>query len=599
MSGARGGSQQFAIRLALDGADAVEGGLRRVQATAVQVGAEVQRAGDSTGRALAVIDRGTQAASQGLTKLGGDFAALSPIVDNAGGAIGRLVTALGSGAGLAGVLGAVGGAVTAAVAVYQNWDSVTRAVASATDILTGSVRAVRSELQSTYDLLNQIRGLAPQAASAAAQGRIGQIDERVGPIRDRIAQNEAALRQAQSGLGEEQRRNVISGAGAVPGGQARLPAEVQAAREAALRRIEERRSQRPEVQARVAEIEANLRADRAALGDLEAERRRQQGIISAAEENVGSVTRPPPAEEAPARARAGGGGGGRAAPRVDDPSRERDAFTARFDPAERYRQTLEGIVALNDRLAAAGQSPLPDEAVLRATEQAMADYQRATEGAAQSTASLADGSKDFERAATAGAKALAGAFEDLVFEGQNFDDVLKNLERSLLRVGNQYLLQPLFQQGLGALFGTPGGGAGGAGGGGIGGLLGSAVGSLFGASGGLKGVEGAAGLVSAAFPVMHDGGLVGAGGGASRLVPMGLFAGAPRLHSGGLIGPNEVPAILERGERVLSRREAAAYGRGGGMTININTPDAGSFRNSEGQIMSRLASAIARSGRNR
>jgi hypothetical protein len=577
MSGSRSGASNFGIRIGIDGADAVEGTLRRVQATAAQVGQEVQRAGDSTGRALVVIERGAQAASQGLTKLGGDFAALAPLVDGAGGAIGRLVTALGSGAGLLGVLGAVGGAVTAAVAVYQNWDTVTRAVAAATDILTGSVRAVRSELQSTYDLLNQIRGLAPQAASAAAQGRIGQIDDRAGPIRDRIAENERRLREAQSGgaVGAVVRRGGASGL--VPTDEFGLAADRAVIDRAARQRAE-----------RAAEIERELRADRAALGDLDAERRRQQGIIGAAEENVGSVTRPPPAEPEPARAaRGGGGGGGRAAARVDDPSRERDAFAARFDPAERYRQTLEGIVALNDRLAAAGQSPLPDEAVARATTQAFEEYNAAIERAGQSTAALAETSKEFDRAAGSAAKALSGAFEDLVFEGQSFDDVLKNLERSLLRIGNQYLLQPLFQQGLGALFGTPGGGGGlGPGqfgppapGGGIGGLIGQAV----------------SGLTSL---VLHDGGVVGAGGGASRMVPMGVFAGAPRLHSGGLIGPNEVPAILERGERVLSRREAAAYGRGG-VNVTIMTPDAGSFRNSEGQIMSKMAAALARSGRNR
>jgi hypothetical protein len=593
MSGARGGSQQFAIRLALDGADAVEGGLRRVQATAVQVGAEVQRAGDSTGRALAVIDRGTQAASQGLTKLGGDFAALSPIVDNAGGAIGRLVTALGSGAGLAGALGAVGGAVAAAVALYQNWDTVTRAVGGAVDFLTGRVRVNEAAINDANAALRSYLQLSETAAQAGNRRFIetqrGAGDE----ARTRLAGFDADAARIQADLARAQEGGGTGRVIARGGASGLVPTdEFGRAADAA---VQDRLRQRQATE--IARLQGDLdRVNRARLGQQAIVDRSDAAIAGAVADQSNATPGRPPAADAPASAPRGGGG---AAPRVDDPSRERDAFTARFDPAERYRQTLESIVALNDRLAAAGQNPLPDEAVLRATEQAMADYQRATEGAAQSTASLADGSKDFERAATAGAKALAGAFEDLVFEGQNFDDVLKNLERSLLRVGNQYLLQPLFQQGLGALFGTPGGGAGGTGGGGIGGLLGSAVGSLFGASGGLKGVEGAAGLVSAAFPVMHDGGLVGAGGGASRMVPMGIFAGAPRLHSGGLIGPNEVPAILERGERVLSRREAAAYGRGGGMTININTPDAGSFRNSEGQIMSRLASAIARSGRNR
>jgi len=47
------------------------------------------------------------------------------------------------------------------------------------------------------------------------------------------------------------------------------------------------------------------------------------------------------------------------------------------------------------------------------------------------------------------------------------------------------------------------------------------------------------------------------------MVPAMAFANAPRMHAGGWAGikPDEVPAILQRGERVLSRREAAGYGQ--------------------------------------
>ncbi len=55
------------------------------------------------------------------------------------------------------------------------------------------------------------------------------------------------------------------------------------------------------------------------------------------------------------------------------------------------------------------------------------------------------------------------------------------------------------------------------------------------------------------------------------------FAGAPRLHRGGWAGlrPDEVPAILQRGERVLSRAEVASgIGRGwqrsSGVSISID-----------------------------
>lgn len=77
-------------------------------------------------------------------------------------------------------------------------------------------------------------------------------------------------------------------------------------------------------------------------------------------------------------------------------------------------------------------------------------------------------------------------------------------------------------------------------------------------------------------PVQHAGGMVGAPG-PGRRVPAMVFAGAPRLHAGGWAGlrPDEVPAILQRGERVLSRAEVASgMGRGsggaGGVTISID-----------------------------
>ena len=43
------------------------------------------------------------------------------------------------------------------------------------------------------------------------------------------------------------------------------------------------------------------------------------------------------------------------------------------------------------------------------------------------------------------------------------------------------------------------------------------------------------------------------------------------MHAGGWAGikPDEVPAILQRGERVLSRREAAGYGQTSAPAINV------------------------------
>ena len=75
----------------------------------------------------------------------------------------------------------------------------------------------------------------------------------------------------------------------------------------------------------------------------------------------------------------------------------------------------------------------------------------------------------------------------------------------------------------------------------------------------LSGALGGAGGIFA--NILHAGGIAGSAG-PSRVVPAMAFAAAPRMHSGGMAGlrHDEVPAILQRGERVLSRREAQSYG---------------------------------------
>jgi len=89
----------------------------------------------------------------------------------------------------------------------------------------------------------------------------------------------------------------------------------------------------------------------------------------------------------------------------------------------------------------------------------------------------------------------------------------------------------------------------------------------------LSGIFGGGGSVAAA--VSHAGGMVGLSG-HNRAVPTAVFAGAPRMHAGGWAGlrPDEVPTILQRGERVLNRREAADYsgsgGVSGGLSIQID-----------------------------
>jgi hypothetical protein len=120
-------------------------------------------------------------------------------------------------------------------------------------------------------------------------------------------------------------------------------------------------------------------------------------------------------------------------------------------------------------------------------------------------------------------------------------------------------------------------------------ILGPIANALSGALGG------AGGLFANIF---HTGGMVGSPG-PGRMVPAMAFAGAPRMHSGGWAGlrPDEVPAILQRGERVLSRRNAAEYGQGSSaatnVSVTINARDAESFRQSRTQVAADIARAVS------
>ncbi len=135
-------------------------------------------------------------------------------------------------------------------------------------------------------------------------------------------------------------------------------------------------------------------------------------------------------------------------------------------------------------------------------------------------------------------------------------------------------------------------------------ILGPLANALGGGGGGLLGglFGGGGGLFAGIF---HQGGVAG-GPAQQRLVPALAFAGAPRFHDGGLAGlrADEVPAILQRGEMVLSRAQLAAIGAARetrppvNVVMNISTPDAGSFRYAQGQIAADAARAMEQARRN-
>lgn len=130
---------------------------------------------------------------------------------------------------------------------------------------------------------------------------------------------------------------------------------------------------------------------------------------------------------------------------------------------------------------------------------------------------------------------LEGAFRSFIETGKiDFNELTRSILADIAVIAlRMAVLQPLF---------GGGGGMGGMGGGG-GGAIGSIISSLF-----------------------HTGGTAGSGSGVKRNMPAAAFFGAPRMHKGGsILGPNEVPAILNRGERVIP----AGANDNGKVTVQI------------------------------
>jgi len=150
-------------------------------------------------------------------------------------------------------------------------------------------------------------------------------------------------------------------------------------------------------------------------------------------------------------------------------------------------------------------------------------------------------------------------FAQAVAEGKN---VIQSLKEAFLQFAAdflRYIAQMILQQLIFNLISGGGGGSGGGeGGGGFGGLL-----------SGLFGGE------------HHKGGIAGDPSAPTRLIDPRWIANARRYHGGGIAGlaPNEVPAILTRGEEILTKADPrhAANGGGGGqapiVVKNVNLFD--------------------------
>jgi lambda family phage tail tape measure protein len=195
-------------------------------------------------------------------------------------------------------------------------------------------------------------------------------------------------------------------------------------------------------------------------------------------------------------------------------------------------QTLE---AINDALAR--QLPIVEELV-----RANAEYQRSFEyGAKSALRSYIDdatnAAKRAQQVTVNAFRSMENALTRFVMTGKlDFRSLADSIVADLVRIQIQRAITLPLANWLGSVIPGMGGGT---------------AGTAFPA--------GSSDLMGTMANVAHSGGVIGSDALLSRPVPPGVFAGAQRFHSGGIVS-GEVPIIAQEGEAVFTRGQMRALG---------------------------------------
>ncbi len=251
---------------------------------------------------------------------------------------------------------------------------------------------------------------------------------------------------------------------------------------------------------------------------------------------------------------------------------------------EEFQAALMGQSRLEEYMAG-GQHEnailrMEEQRLARIREEAKADADRVKQTMEEIKAQGEQSMGSLVQLSQRTAEAMQDNFSDLFFDAmkgelKSLEDYANAIMDSILRAASdmagQLATQAIF--GPGAVGGTGGGG----------GLFGWIAG-LFGGGGGS-----AMSQSTALALVRHAGGAVD-GSGPHRQIPAWMIAAAPRLHGG--LAPDEYPAVLQRGERVLSRREAARPAAN--ITVNVQAPGGRIERESQVQLQAGLLAVLSR-----
>jgi len=200
--------------------------------------------------------------------------------------------------------------------------------------------------------------------------------------------------------------------------------------------------------------------------------------------------------------------------------------------AEMLGQVEEANRALNNEILTLERSRLDAMKVYNAEmrERMQEPYLAAMDYAADFTKSTEGSWKGFWDPVIDGSKTAS----------QAIDDFFRNLAINFAQLQAQKAMMSIWDAVLGS-------------------ALSAAATGAFGALGGGGGAGLAPSPEGGTMPVKyHQGGMVGRDGIPTRMVDPGVFAHAPRLHSG--LASDEFPAILQQGERVFSRSEVSRGG---------------------------------------
>lgn len=215
------------------------------------------------------------------------------------------------------------------------------------------------------------------------------------------------------------------------------------------------------------------------------------------------------------------------------------AFEAAGVSAEEYGAIVEQVY--RERIANAAKEAA--DAQLRESKRAIDGARR---GLAEYAAEAADVGTQVENATVNALKGMEDALTQFVTTGKlEFSDLVNSIVADLARIAiRSQITGPLAS----ALFSALGGG-------------GSPADFGF-TTGGIG----------------HSGGIAGQLTRRRPGLPAQVFAGAPRLHQGGLAGrlrPNEVPAILQRGEGVFTPEQMRALGGGVPAELKVEITNTG------------------------